>query len=256
MKYKFENNTKVISCIKLNIKSMDIKNNFEKYQKMMIQFTKDFLDEQFYNGDKLLEYAKKKNIEIGDSFIILKHDKGTALVNICSYSTLSNVEVSAAINIDICSNFLNGFSFNRGSFSDVYCILKNEYIWFDCRDILIMHNLFLVWVFEKLEENFYTDYKFDIIFKQSCNDQIYFYFLDYDRNLFRKLNNLVKQKINVNKSIKINTLKVDGLTILEYCKKNDMHRYLHLENDIFKICLLYGKPYKQVKKYIEKNLKY
>lgn len=233
----------VITSIKTNIKNEDIQKNVERFKKLMSYLTQEFSKEQFYNGDKLLSYAKEKELEIGDDFIVFPHNEGVALINVANYYG-NQIDITPAISISTC-NFVSGWTFERGPMSDVYVHAghKEENLWIQGRDTMITHNLFMFWIMEKLEEYFYNDeIKLDDV--REVNDRM------VEILLFKKLVPEFEKEINLNSSKRINTLVVDGLSVKDYVKKNDIKSVLCTENDIFKICYLFKKPKKQVKQYI------
>lgn len=242
-----------ISSIKTNIKSKYILDRKFRFHNLLKKISEEFIEEQFYNGDKLLEYAKEKNIEVGDRYILLPHNKGNALVILSHYAIRGSktiIQVKPFITVST-SNFINGWTYDTGSFSDVYCITDGyglDTILFSCRDTLIEHNLYIVWVLERFEKEFLKEV-------DSENDRLQgpILYNPYTDELFNELIPQIENSLNVNKSINIDRLTIDGKSLKEYMKENKIFRYTNSDQDIFKICLKLGKPYKQVRSYIEKH---
>lgn len=244
---------RVIGNIVFDIKSDDVLTDQgkERFRKIFKMLTKEFVDMQYDRGQELIDFAKEKDLEF-DDYILFPHKKGTALIRVGYYSrSKSKPDISPAIFFDS-HDFLTGGTFSTGLFSDVHIIIeegKNVFLY--TRDIIPIHNLYLLWVMERLEKA-YLDNNFEI--KEVTFDS------SYDRKRYELFNSLIPElnvALSINKSVRIDSLKIEEegkeLTMREYLIKNRIFKYINSDIEIVKACLLFGKPYNQVKKYVEKN---
>ena len=80
MRINYDNKGRVSSII-TDIKSKDIltKKGKERYQNMIKFFSENFImEKEYYEGDKLVEEAKNKGIDLS-SAILIPHKDGVAL---------------------------------------------------------------------------------------------------------------------------------------------------------------------------------
>lgn len=246
MKINFEHGC--VSSIVTNISKKDVLKRPVRFHNLMNKLTKEFVLEQLYNADRLIEFAKNKNIEIGDDFLLVNHESGIAMVNL--FKGCSDLTVNPSVSV-YTNNFIHGWTFSTGHFSDVYVsfiYFGGENLWFHTRDTLLIHNLYLVWVLEKLEEQLLDDIDkegdvLELVYDNSnCRD------------IIENIKNEILKTSEINKSKRINTLIVDGESVEDYIRKNIKYRLICSDNEIFKICTKYGKPYSQVKKYLIKDV--
>lgn len=246
MKINFKDN--YVSSVVTDINKGEILKRTVRFHNLMNKLTKEFILEQLYNADKLIEFAKDRGIEIGDDFLLIKHESGVAMVN--AFEGFSDLSVKPLVSV-ITNNFLRGWTFGTGSFSDVYVNISGcgtENLWFHTRDILLSHNLYLAWVLEKFEEQFLNDIdKEGDVLESSYDDA-------YDRNIIENIKNEILKSCEINKSKRIDRLMVDGESIDDYIKRNIKYPLICSDNDILKICIKYGKTYSQVKKYLRKDV--
>lgn len=246
-----------ISSIKTNIRSEDIKNEKGKnrFLNLMKYFTEYFITELELNqADKLIDYATKNNIDISNAFII-SHSNGKALCNVYQYN--KNIEVKPFISLSS-SDFLSGWTFETGNFSDVMIYtndLFDGFVSLITKDTLYYHDLFLHWLMNNIENEFYTNNMYKNYVKEhNCwgKEVIKYYPIeDYSKFLF--LIPIVENIVNKNKSIRIDNLKINGKKALDYIKENKIFQYANTQNQLFHMCFYFGKPYDQVKKYIENH---
>lgn len=244
MKIIFEKN--YISSIVTDINKNEVLNRTVRFHNLMNKLTKEFVLEQYYNGDKLIEFAKAKGLEIDDDYLLVKHESGVAMVDV--FKGCGDLSVRPSVSV-ITNNFLRGWTFGTGSFSDIYVNISGcgvENLWFYTRDILLSHNLYLVWVLEKFEEQFLEDVDKEGDTLEHSYDDTYY------RDIRENIKNEILKSCEINKSKRIDQLVVDGESVDEYIKKNIKYPLFCSDNDIFKICMKYGKQYSQVKKYLRK----
>lgn len=242
---------KSISSIRVNIKSDDIKtkNGMKRYQNMMKFFTEKFMDLQLNNAEDIINFAHNKNIEIEP--LIISHYGGTAM---CSGSYISGkINMKPYINFN-CNDFLVGWTFETGLFADVDIYLDYDNLLCILKDCHNSHEVFILWLFENIEKNFYND-NFNVpnypVKVNMCGKfRVTITSLDYEKK-FEMLNSVVEMVVNRNKSKRIDTILAEGITIKDYINKYHIYKYAHSENDIFKMMLLYGKPYSQVKNFLK-----
>ena len=250
----------VISSIELNIKCVDMRKseNKERFVYLMQYFTRGFVNEmKLFKAKELLEFANTHGIKISErKEIIIEHEKGSSLCWVSNYS--NRTEVKPLIAVDS-PNFLSQWTFTIGHFSDVSVHLDtiNEKVLITTIDTLPEHDIYLLWVLENVEKYFYTTEMFDdFSVKDGMNSNEfypngYYAYNDYPNYAF--LIDIINERINKNKSIRIDTLRnADGLTLKEYFAKNQIFKYCNTETMLFKMCLEYGKPYKQIRAYVEK----
>lgn len=247
-----------VSSIVTNIKSEDImkKEGKERYQNMMKFFSEQFVSEREYKeGDKLIQEAKDKNIDLS-SAVLIPHDEGVALCFGGYYN--HKAKFTPYINFD-CHNFFSGWTFSIGCFADVDIYVDSYYFggMLACitKDCLPAHDFFLIWLFEKMEEHFY-DKSFSVpSYKQKLNWQnklvVEFNRFEGEKK-YENLSSVYELLVSENKGKRVDLLKVNGISASDYIKKNRIYRYAHSSNDIFKMSLYFKKPYEQLHKYIER----
>lgn len=256
MKLFFSNkNTRVIDTIVTNIKSEDILNNKTRANKLLKMFSYEFLNMQYSNGIELLNFAKENNIPMTerDNYVLFNHSKGSAMINVyLSY----DMQISPAIFYKT-NNFINeGGYFSTGNFSDVDFVASSNtnFFFVVTTDTLPIHNLYLVWVIDKLEKTFYDD-KFeikDVDYSMSLSN--------YHKNLFDSLYDEIIKSTMRNKEKRIDSLVIkeliDGqeveMTVKQYIKYYTIYRNFCTNNTLLKMCIKYGKPYAHMKAYIRK----
>lgn len=242
--------TGVIDFIRTNISFDSFKNNTKKFNSLMNKLTDEFLKMQLYNGEELLEYGKKNDIYDCSNHLLFKHSKGTALIRVLSFGITKDNGYSTSVSPEISistTNFLRGFSFNTGLFADVY--LTGEYtgfLSFSTRDTIDIHNLYLHWVISKLEEQFDS---FEGTYEHPIHRDV-FKILELTNPICLEFDECITK----NKSKRIDLLVVDGKSVKEYIKEHIKYKYVHSEADIYKCCMIYKKPYNQIKSYLDKVL--
>lgn len=252
MKVLYDEKYKVIDYIKTEIPAVEVTNNLDRLNALMVKLTNEFYDLELYNANKLIEYAKEKNIYLGNDYLLFKHSSGTAMLRAYSFGLKKEngykTEINPAITIST-GKFSTGWTFDTGLFADVYTVFERyEYFSISTRDTVPIHNLYLHWVMEKLEEQF-----LDKSIHAGVDDTFY---RDYKR-LFDKLKPIcieLDDYITRNKSLRIDGLIENEISVKDYIKTNIRYKHVHSEIDVFKCCMIYGKPYDQVKKYINKIL--
>ena len=125
MRINYDNKGRVSSII-TDIKSKDIltKKGKERYQNMIKFFSENFImEKEYYEGDKLVEEAKNKGIDLS-SAILIPHKDGVALCFGGYYN--HNARFTPYINYD-CHNFFAGWTFSIGCFADVTIYIDNYY---------------------------------------------------------------------------------------------------------------------------------
>lgn len=256
MYVKKGNNNRIL-CISFDIKdAYYLKQDSQekrRFTSMMHHFIEQFINMQKNNALDLVQYAEHYGCDIS-SGILIAHTKGMALCNISSYlKNKAAIRITPFISLSS-GNLMNGFEFSRGM-SDVDIIIKDNEIEFHCTDILLEHELFLMWIAEKMEHH-WTDKSFypkAPVWTDHNGREIVAYFNTEDERKFESLIPLVSYQMSLNSSKRIETLTVKNLTVKEYIHKNSLYKFCNSDNDIFKACLWFGKPYSQMRKYIEKN---
>ena len=257
MRINYDNKGRVSSII-TDIKSKDIltKKGKERYQNMIKFFSENFImEKEYYEGDKLVEEAKNKGIDLS-SAILIPHKDGVALCFGGYYN--HNARFTPYINYD-CHNFFAGWTFSIGCFADVTIYIDNYY--FDgnlacvTKDCLPAHDFFLIWLFEQMEKYFY-DKKFSVpSYEKKLNWQnqlmIEFEQFDYEKK-YKGLTEVYNQLVSENRKKRVDTLKVNGITVKDYIKNNRIYRYAHSCNEIFRMARYFKKPYEQIHNYLEK----
>lgn len=259
MDIRYENGG--ISSIKTSIKVKDVKTIEEKnrFLNLMRYFTEIFIQEMELNkAEELIEYAKKYNIDISTG-IVIKHSKGAALCNISNFGIGKNkIQVTPFISL-YSPSFLSGWTFSRGNMSDVNICAEDihfdGYVSLITRDTLYEHDLYLHWVISKVEETFYTNFECKTYeLENNCFLTKTIGYNQYDDyKLYEFLVEIVKNNTILNKKIRIDKLKVNGLTAKEYIFNHKIWRFCHTENQLWKMCLFFNKPYEQVHKFVENN---
>lgn len=246
-----------ISAIKTNIRSKDVQTKEGKlrYENMMKYFSEKFILEMEYNkGDELIKEAAKKGIDLS-SAVLIPHTDGVAL---CFGGYYSNgATFSPYINFD-CHNFLSGWTFTTGHFADVTIYADyafDGYLSCVTTDCLPEHGFFLLWLFEQVENHFYDDsFKVPNYEKTLnwCNKlAVEFNRMDGD-NKFQGLKEVYETLVSANQRKRVDTLKVNGISVKDYIRKNRIFRYAHSCNEIFNMSLFFKKPYKQLQDYLER----
>lgn len=259
MQIFYKEGTRRVSYIKTSIKSEDLvdEKGRDKLANLLRYYVEEFITNlELYKADELISYAKENDIDISNAFV-LEHKDGKALCNISQY--INKITVKPFISIDSV-DLLRGWTFETGHFSDVDIYLNvdsynMEYMSVSCTDVLSAHELFLHWVFSHLEKDFYSNKEFKTYEKtKNCfnkNSITYYPYDDYRK--FEFLSSIVEVLVNKNKSIRMDRLNINGITPLDYIKENHIFKYVNSESDIFKMCIYFGKPYKQVRTYIENH---
>lgn len=246
-----------ISSIKVNIKCSDLKTEKgkDRFLNLMRYFTEYFISElEFNQAETLVDYASNNNIDISNAFLV-PHTKGTALCNISQFC--NKVTVRPFISLD-CSNFLSGWTFEKGNFSDVTVYTDGQYsdnVFIVARNTLYEQDLFLHWLMNNMEKEFYTNkiyktyQKEDSVFDKKTIG--YSFYESYE--VFNTLVPIVEEIVNINRNIRIDRLVVNGKTIVDYIKEHKIYQYAHSQTELFHMCFFFGKPYKQVKKYVNNH---
>lgn len=245
-----------VSAIKTNISSKDVKTKEGKlrYENMMKYFSDEFILNLEYNkGDELVKEAAQKGIDLS-SAVLIPHENGTALC-FCGYYS-DGPRFSPYINFD-CHNFLSGWTFSTGHFADVTVYADDAFDgYLSCvtTDCLPCHSFFLLWLFEQLEAHFY-DNSFDVPNYERhlnwCNKMaVEYHRMDGDLK-FQELKPVYEGLVTENQRKRVDTLKINGISVSDYIRNHKIFRYAHSDNDIFKMSLFFKKPYKQLHKYLE-----
>lgn len=245
-----KNNNGIITWIDTNIPFKTLNKDKERFLQLLNVLADEFIKMELYEGDKLLKYGEDNDIYNGNSHLLFKHSNGTALIRALSFGYKKEngyrTEISPAVKVS--SPTSSGWVFDTGAFADVYFLdgLHGE-LSLRTRDTLKIHNLFLHWVISELEKRF-NDYKLNDEYKPLNNDVLAIY------ELTKPICLEFDEYISRNKSKRIDTLIVDDVHIHSYIKDNIKYRYITSEEDIYKCAMIYGKPYNQIKKYLEKVL--
>lgn len=245
-----------ISSIQIDVKSKDVLTvkGRERFLNLMRYFVEYFINELELNqANYLLDYASMHNFDISNG-IILKHPNGNALCTIAKYSKL---EVRPLISLDS-TNLMFGWTFERGLFADINIYTDNEYVLLIEKDSLYEQDLFLYWIMEKIEENFYSNVVYQTYPIDTSSSKPKLGYRPYEDSYprYEKLVSIVEDILSVNKSVRIDKLVVDGLTADEYIIKNRIYQYANSEQDLFKMCLYFKKPYNQVRKFVESKQRF
>lgn len=258
MQILYKEGTKRVSYIKTTIKSKDLveEKGKDRLANLLRYYVESFIEKELNKANELNDYAKNIGVDISNAFII-NHNNGEALCYVNQYS--KDIEVKPFISISS-PNLLQGWTFETGHFSDVDIYLNdgsclNDYMVISCQDLLNEHTLFLHWVISHVEEDFYSTKEVKSYEKTEnylkTLSVSYRPYNDYKKFCFLSKN--VEDIVNKNKSIRMDRLENDGLSPLEYILKNHIFKYANSQNEIFKMCFYFGKPYNQVKNYIEKH---
>lgn len=233
-----------------------IKKNANVLNKLFIYAAYKFYLKELTDGKSIIEKIKAKGYPYQEGDIMLMEYNGkSAILNTVIYHS-KKLEVSPAM--VIFGGGVGGFTVSPGNFSDMYI---NEYIGNSERLVggtidFIPYMASITAVF--LE--FYLDLVKGFIDGKLPSDfeteSYNFYPTDEKyRNTIAEIMEHIRVQTAVNKAKRIDTLVVDGKTVVDLMKELDIRfRYFIPSEDILLISLKMGKPVSQVKSYIESVL--
>lgn len=238
-----------IKSIVTNLDSKIVFNNSKLFDNFCSKYLFEFIDLQFMKAEELLQYQYKYDINLGCDFFFIKHDKGTAMINIeCYYK--DSIRIFPAIDI-VTSNFISGWSFYKGYYSNVSIDLNSSKMIIKSDISRPEQNLLLLWLCEKMEREFYN------FIKENSNEDKYRKFrgsmYTFRDSKYYFLNKLIYDYLQINRNKRIDLISINNKTVKDYIIDNKISKFNYSSKEIIDISLKYKKPCSQVINYIRKN---
>ncbi|AMN31291.1 hypothetical protein JFP838_pA0375 (plasmid) [Clostridium perfringens] len=242
----------IIDFVKTKIPFKYLKDNTKKFNELMVRLNNEFIRLELFKGDELLKYASDNNLYLNNKqHLLFKHSKGSALINISHLGFKkdngSTTTLYPAINVEN-MNFLRGWTYSTGYFSDVYLVEIDEMLSFTTRDNLEIHNIYIHWIISNLEDRLYEfEFNPEVYIEPKYN---ILNIIEYTNPISLEFDEYIAR----NQSKRIDKLIVNGVSVKDYIRDVIKYKCLSSEIDIFRCCMIYGKPYKQVISYMDKVL--